>query len=303
MFSPDKDQLAGYCLTMTGIEIKEVIESRCNALKRHYRVITKRFRPEDIHRFRVEYKKLRAFLRLISFSQPNADPLKIGQGIKKRYSILGQIRDCQLELMRMHKISGDNKKFRKSYGRSLTRDITKLKVTFGNKSTAGMRKACHRLVELLSENGISRNQYENYQCCQWKKILAITSANDFSDTDIHNVRKYVKDLYYNTQTVEDFPGRAAGMQNEHLKARLDYFDRLLENLGKFQDRCTSIALFERRLSRSSDPKELELLQQHRSQLVEDKERMKDAIIETLYPFRRSSNSSRTLHGISNNPLS
>ena len=56
----------------------------------------KRFTEHAIHLFRIDFKKLRAFVRLLRAASPRAEQLKIPHRFKKMYSIAGNIRDVQL---------------------------------------------------------------------------------------------------------------------------------------------------------------------------------------------------------------
>ena len=56
---------------------------------------------EAIHLFRIEIKKLRAFLRLLSLKLKKEDELKLPFKIKKMYKYAGKIRDRQLHRKRM----------------------------------------------------------------------------------------------------------------------------------------------------------------------------------------------------------
>jgi CHAD domain-containing protein len=50
---------------MKAATIQSIIHKRCDKMGRHLSAVPIDFRPEDIHDFRVEYKKLRAFIHLL----------------------------------------------------------------------------------------------------------------------------------------------------------------------------------------------------------------------------------------------
>src|SRR6516162_822833 len=77
---------------MKGKEINEIIEDKFKTLSKLSQKITRKF---DIHDFRVEVKKLRAFLRLLDIKKRNDEPI-IPKLLKTFYGYIGIIRNIQL---------------------------------------------------------------------------------------------------------------------------------------------------------------------------------------------------------------
>ncbi|MEO8110685.1 MAG: CHAD domain-containing protein [Ginsengibacter sp.] len=266
---------------MTRCEIIHIVRSHYHTLTRYSAIIKKHFKPEDIHKFRVEYKKLRAFCRMISFNKPGRNKLKIEAKIKKSYSILGTIRDSQLQHLRLKKTSKEQNEGNNIYFTSLNNDIRKLKSKFTkNHFNCVCKKGVQKNITLIA-GGFTKEEYEKYIDYQWTKIDSVISGNDFSDSNIHSIRKCIKDIYYNVQAIEKVGDFNTEFQSETVNNQLQYFDELLEDLGNFQDTCTAIDMLESRLVRSRNLQEQQFLIHHRTKLIAEKNAMKDLVIEKL----------------------
>ena len=82
-------------------QIKHIINNHYRKLKKHIKKVSEDFDVEAIHQFRVEYKKLWAFLRMISQQQETAGEINVSKKLKKGYNISGSIRDLQLQQQRI----------------------------------------------------------------------------------------------------------------------------------------------------------------------------------------------------------
>src|SRR6266436_3162758 len=99
---------------MNAIPTRQVISLRLHRLKRNYALIKRSKGMEDIHHFRVEIKKLRAFLRMLQTGRDA--PIKIPGSLKKIYHYAGLIRELQLHQQTI-KTTGDK------YGALLVRHL------------------------------------------------------------------------------------------------------------------------------------------------------------------------------------
>src|SRR5690348_18289101 len=84
-------------------EIKEVITNHFDVMNSLFHKISHEFNAEDIHHFRVEVKKLRAFLRLLTASEKLEGPL-LPENLKSLYRYVGIIRNIQLHRHHLFKI-------------------------------------------------------------------------------------------------------------------------------------------------------------------------------------------------------
>lgn len=88
--------------------LKAIITARLKKMQKFGEEIKMHFRDEDIHKFRVEVKKLRAFLRLIALGIKNPKDLKLPKKLKEINTTAGAIRDIHLHLRRMETAIPEN---------------------------------------------------------------------------------------------------------------------------------------------------------------------------------------------------
>ncbi|WP_315818124.1 CHAD domain-containing protein [Paraflavitalea speifideaquila] len=77
--------------------LAEVIKKHGGRIKRYSNQLPGSFETETIHELRVEYKKLRAFIRMLQMDA-EARHLTISPAIKMVYQSAGHVRDLQLFL-------------------------------------------------------------------------------------------------------------------------------------------------------------------------------------------------------------
>ncbi len=64
-------------------QIKHITNNHYRKLKKQIKKVAETFDVEAIHQFRVEYKKLRAFLRMISQQHAESGEIKVSKNFKK----------------------------------------------------------------------------------------------------------------------------------------------------------------------------------------------------------------------------
>jgi CHAD domain-containing protein len=211
-------------------------------LKKYSNRAAENFNPESVHRFRVEYKKLRAFLRMLS--QENNRKIKISKTLKHAYSVAGTIRDLQLQQQRLAETI--KQKFKKLQPASVPLQDkinmleTELLKTFSENPIGGCKK---KIIPLLPDK-YSLSHFKLFIQNKLASINALLSNDPVSDASIHVIRKSLKDLFYNLQLYK-------GTEQKKL-SRLIYktrnentFKQLLTELGSFQDECVAIDLLKK----------------------------------------------------------
>src|SRR5438045_9254481 len=106
--------------------LKHITTSHYRKIKTYMAKISSDLNEESLHRFRVEYKKLRAFLRMQSEPAITANKIKIAKDLKKAYTIAGSIRDLQLQELRILEATTQEPKKPVPYINLLHREIAEL---------------------------------------------------------------------------------------------------------------------------------------------------------------------------------
>lgn len=165
----------------------------------------------------------------------------ISKNLKAAYRVSGAIRDLQLQQQRVRKATRHDVIKPKVYLGLLQKEINKLKP---------------RLVEILATNPVDKSKKKTddaiphtfpvarFRDFVHKKrggVYEIIAAGHFTNTNIHTIRKNLKDLFYN---FEIYDGAGGDMLAHGIwKGKDDkYFTDLLDELGQFQDQCIAIAL-------------------------------------------------------------
>lgn len=203
--------------------------------------IRKKMDPEAIHQIRVEYKKLRAFLRMLSSSPSVTHEINVPKKLKRLYSVCGEIRDLQLQQEQIKEIRKDIPGKAHPYQKALKRQIdhltSKLHALLDKKpATSGKRKTMRDIPDLFTVQDFKR-----YTRRQWTSVRSILHSKNRTDDDLHTIRKWMKDLFYNLKICNGADLRL--LQKSALKNMDEsMISSLLDELGDFQDRSTALSL-------------------------------------------------------------
>lgn len=222
-------------------QIKHIANKLYNKLKKSGGKITGNFKKEDIHQLRVDYKKLRAFLRMLEQQKNKPGKISLSKKIKRAYRFSGKIRD--LQLFQHQILKSINKEFQhpQLLLRSLQKEIKLLKPQLTKIITAiPFLKNKRKINTALPEVFTGGNLKKYIQTTQIA-ISALMATKFLSDKKIHMLRKKLKDLFYNFNNYE--PLKSDKSVKKKWKTKDSHFpEQLLNELGIFQDKCTAIAL-------------------------------------------------------------
>ena len=261
-------------------QIKHITNNHYGKLKKHIKIFAVSLDVETIHQFRVEYKKLRAFLRMIAQNNETTGELKISKKLKKAYNFSGSVRDLQLQQQRILEVTKQELKKPQAYINLLQKEIDKLKP---------------ELAEIISDDPVAESKkktnasipdefqlsgFKSFIQKKWTAINAIIISAHFSDDNIHTIRKSLKDLFYNQKLYKavehDILTKSIWKGKDEL-----YFNNLLDELGSFQDKCTAIALMKSYWVNSLNTYNRELLERIKKVWIKDKVAMKQMLVKKL----------------------
>jgi len=261
-------------------QIKYIINNHYKKLKKYIKKIVGIFNVEDIHQFRLQYKKLRAFLRMISQEQKATDKIKIYKPLIKGYNILGTIRDLQLQQQRILEVTKEELNKPKAYLLMLQKKIDKLqpelyKIFLKNPVNISKKK-----TDSVIRDKFLAKSFRNFVRQKWTNVYAIVVSGEFSDANIHAIRKNLKDMFYNIEIYEELKHELFSLSAWKEKDK-QYFDKILDELGSFHDKCTAIALLKFHRLNNLNIYDRELLERIKKEWIEDKIRMKKSLVEVL----------------------
>lgn len=263
-------------------DIIDVYKTRFKKLSKYYHNLPGDFGANDIHHFRLEIKKLRAFIRLINIS-PGQHQHKIPKGLKSFYNLAGNIRNLQLHQHRIIKLSND-----------LLLEAPGMYLQYLHKEEKAMRKQARQIAENLSFK-----DFQNKLIEEAPERLTKDTQNDFiqknrirlheiltlpfyADEALHEVRKILKDLVCNFNYISvDTNAAYPGLQE------LKSMEAMTSALGDFHDLCVGLSLLSSLyVTRIAGMGEAKVLNELRIQLQSRKDVMKTAVIELLTQLKQ-----------------
>lgn len=261
--------------------IKNIIIIHYRHLNKFIKKVNKHFEPESIHQLRVEFKKLRAFLRMISAENEGRKKIKLAGRLKRGYRIAGEIRNLQLHHQRMLAIKEEETKPAEVYLKILEQNINKLKPKFSDIPLKKTIKKSIKKAEELNGKKINTRCAAKFIEKNCATIIAIIASGNFADVNMHAIRKYLKDIFYTIHVLENAKEEIKFSNTSITNDEMKYFDGLLEELGNFQDRVTSLALLNEQCLNLLSADDRQLMTGIKEMLTADKYAMKDNLVIKL----------------------
>ena len=219
-------------------QIKKITSQYYQKLRKYVSRIPDDFDISTIHEFRVEYKKLRAFFRMLSQQPQIKHEISVSKKLKTVYALSGSLRDLQLQQVRVSDSTRKEPKQPQAYLHLLQKKIEILKTQLTEAIAEKPVNESKRKTDAHSPERFKSSGFSLFVQNRRDAIKEIIISGDFSDQNIHVIRKMLKDLFYIGKISE-----GAGEKNQsEITADFSNVNKLLDELGDFQDRCTSIAL-------------------------------------------------------------
>lgn len=268
-------------------QIKQIINKHYSELKKLSKSIVENFDADAIHRFRVVYKKLRAFLRMISYINKTGEEIQISKKLKSAYHISGTIRDLQLQQQRIQDNTKQEFKQPQAYLDLLQQTIDKLNPELASILQDNPVNKCKKKTAESIPGEFSTHHFNDYTKQKWIGVYSSMASRYIHDTTIHTFRKNLKDLFYNFKT---FRNAEPGILLQGLSKAKDepYFEMLLEELGNFQDKCTAVALLGTNWLHDLNAYNRKILMQTKKNCLKDKEKMKQLLVKKIQDVTRFS---------------
>lgn len=235
---------------------------------------TKKGDAEDAnHDFRVEYKKLRAFLRMLMLKAADPRHLKIPPSFKAMYHTAGQMRDRQLCVKRIKadRQAGGGalnkiRQLRKEIKEVSAKGVVLTKKDFDDME-AGMIKYLPAVLPITSG--------EDFVAQKLIFINGIIDKKEYADKDLHDIRKGLKDIIYITAVYKTFKEEtpAASWTEEDLKKA----GTLAHDLGLFNDTGIALSFLQPREIRKAGAEEGKHLWAIRRRWLAEKRKLKKEV--------------------------
>jgi len=257
-------------------EIKHIVTHYFRKLKKLYKSIDPNFDVDAIHDFRVSYKKLRAFFRLVS-AETN-DELKVPRKLKKVYKALGVIRDMQLQ---RQKFKGTVKpKQPQAYLTKLSREIKRQKEELLERFSDDIITESKKKIVASLPSKLGNSSSRDFIRKKQSGNQVIITSGDFSDDNLHSIRKNLKDIYYIQEISLENENKRISTQKKKIKEK-GPAKEFLDSMGDFQDKRTGISLIRNSWLMQFAKNEQALLIQIKQGWMKDKANMKRTLVRKL----------------------
>lgn len=230
---------------------QEYFLERLESVLHHYELFTKQNKAHNIHKMRVDLKKIRALLYLYEFTgvKVNKSTKRFVRGI---FQQAGKIRDAQISASLLKKMNSGTSEFFRQQRKIAARESKKLIRKIG-KQTGEMIGSCE--AQWNSIQRISGKQIRKFNTSLLKEITSAYKP-DLKTTLLHASRKSLKRLIY-----------INAILNEKFRSEIDLnaMRQLEEAVGKWHDTQVTAKLL---CKHSAKPSVLKLLaKKERTQLL------------------------------------
>lgn len=256
--------------------IRHIVSEHLKMLDRYSSLVAAEFDLEIIHKLRVEFKKLRAFLRLYAFAHQD-DSVRTGKKLKELYAISGAIRDAQMHLVRSIL---ERSEALTGYALWLTNFISRGQQEWKSSYDPKIVEKLSARMHQVEWQPVSAQQLLDFFREKIGAIDAVVRKNVQDDEDLHDIRKEVKDLQHVARLCEQkWPEGAAAISPLPLKA----LEHLATYAGDYNDERNALERLQQYID-SLDKPSRDLLQL-RDQWTGSRDHNREVLIEGIAEFR------------------
>jgi len=266
---------------MTKSKAAHIIRHSFKQLYKHAAKTKKGYDEDANHDFRVEYKRLRAFLRMLMLKAADPRHLKVPASFKEMYHTAGLIRDRQLCIKRIKadRLAGGGDLHKIHQLRKEIKDLSAKGVFLAKKDfddmEAGMIK--HLPAVLPGTSG------EDFVGQKLIFINGMIDKKEYADKDLHDIRKGLKDIIYITAVYKAFKEEtpAASLTEEDLKNA----GTLAHELGLFNDAGIALSFLQPPEIRKAGAEEAKHLWAIRRRWLAEKRKLKKEVVAHIHEIK------------------
>jgi CHAD domain-containing protein len=213
-------------------EETKFLDKEWKLMNAHLKAFLETGNQEDLHKFRVQIKKLKAMLSLIESTSRQHGLLRDFKPVRKIFQSAGHIRDAHTNLELSERYDLKNELFETGQQKIIEEGTTEFQ-NQGRKYKKNIKETYKQLKKQLPR--VDNDSITDYYKVQLEKIAVNLMASGFTE-DMHTNRKLIKILVYNHKL-------AAKALNGSLPFNTKYLDQLQEAIGKWHDNVVAAQLF------------------------------------------------------------
>lgn len=265
-------------------DIEKQVGQLCHNMKQNYEDLLEDFSAEAIHDFRVEIKKLRAYLRLLNAGRTAEKKAKLPSELRSFYRLVGDLRSLQVQRDLMLRWCNDlHCIFPVRYVRLLHQKETELQAKARSMALELSMDNLHGHLLNVAGKPVDTAAVDNFVALKKHLLVKYLLMTSYRDEDLHSLRKELKDVLYVWPLVESAMEDAFP---DNLMTR-DNCVYLCEKLGEYQDLCTAQHLLDPSFTEAvNDKEEREVLHTLLFYGEDLQDELKQEIAEVLAFMRR-----------------
>ena len=187
---------------------------------------------EELHKFRVQIKRLKAMLIMFQHANKKQALLKDFKPLAKIFKLAGNIREAHTNLLLKEKYNIKNESFEVDQQKIIETGIIQFKEK-GNRYIKIIKE-----VQANIKNNLSKIEEETIADFYKNKLQIIAEKLEIPhfNEDLHYSRKIIKTLVYNHKL-------ANKALNGSVAINSDYLDKLQNTIGEWHDNIVAAQLF------------------------------------------------------------
>jgi CHAD domain-containing protein len=219
---------------------ESIVRKRYDKIDKALKRLTTSFAPEDIHRFRLQVKKLRSYLSLAGTGKQKSNRLKLPTKLHQFYHVIGFVRNLQLQQQRITPLDhAQYSNFITHYLLLISKDIDygivqAMRIVRRKKT---FTKERDRLLAHLPSK-LKKATCQKFTRQHLEELKELLQPSSLSDDALHAVRKLLKDVLYTwhyTNKVKSSIPVPEWMSMEEIST-------IIKMLGSFHDKCEALDL-------------------------------------------------------------
>jgi CHAD domain-containing protein len=256
-----------------------IVLNQWNKLDGSFDKVVKHFKEEEVHRYRLRVKQLRAFFCLLKYAAPEPLQLKLPAAINKLYDHTGHLRNLQLQKQRiLHYCFQAGEICPATYLELLGAEEQHWKNKAGQLEP--VQKKGRKLLSFIPGK-VQEKHFTEFVDGETKKMWGLLLSVPISDEGLHRFRKIMKVILYNWSYAGAYAASVLPADlNDEKKV-----ERFAATLGRFQDLCIALQLLDASfLKPVASEEETRTLNRIKKQLEAEKSGLKEKlnqVIETI----------------------
>jgi len=254
-------------------EIDELVDDCFKKINKYFHKAIIDFQSEDIHDFRLEIKKLKAFFHLINMESGDGFSCRITKRMKTIYGYFAIIQNLQFQLREIQECPKNcNAGIPKGYEKMLDAELQFWKKLSKDYIDPGYDFSSDKKeISTLFPDKLTQKSIRTFIHYTLYELQSISGHSD--DYSLDSARKFIEDLYYNYRFINPY---ISEQQTKLFDEKV--LGECLRLFVDFRDKCMMIALLQTFEANKLDDSEKQLLKEMENDWRYEKKELKNQLL-------------------------